>query len=134
MRMQQTRSLWRFVVVGVAVTLLHALLATGLIVFRHWSPTLAHALAFGVANQFSYLGNTCWSFEQRPDWKNWQRFIGVSFFSWLLTLLIVSLVARLGGHHLLGTTLVLTVVPAMNYLGHRAYTYVENRDMKAPAE
>lgn len=121
--MNLTASAGRFALVGVAATLIHAMVAMGLI--ERWAlhPGAANGAAFVVANLASYVANTCWSFKARMRLHNWGRFVVVSFAAWVLTVAIASAVAEAGGHYLLGIALVIALIPVLTYVAHQKYTY-----------
>lgn len=121
--MKLSASAGRFVLVGVAVTLIHVMVAAGLIEWRGAYPGVANGVAFIVANLASYVANTCWSFESRMRLGNWGRFVVVSFAAWVLTVTIASVVAEVGGHYLLGIALVVALVPALTFVAHQKFTY-----------
>jgi len=121
--MNLTASAGRFALVGVAATLIHAMVATGLI--ERWAlhPGAANGVAFIAANLASYVANTCWSFKARMRLHNWGRFVVVSFAAWALTMAIATVVAEAGGHYLLGIALVVALVPVMTFVAHQKFTY-----------
>jgi len=121
--MMISTSVLRFAVVGATATLIHVAVAIGLIEGEHWHPSVANGAAFIVANLFSYVANTRWSFEAKISMNSWYRFVTVSLVSGLLTVAISWLVAAAGGSYILGIILVITLVPALNYIGHRDFTY-----------
>lgn len=121
--MNPAYSVPRFAVVGVAATLIHVAIATGLINAMQLHPAIANGIAFIVANSFSYVFNTRWSFTGKISLLTWHRFISVSGAAWLLTITISWMVDAMGGSYLLGILLVVTVVPALSYMAHRNYTY-----------
>lgn len=117
------RSMLRFAVVGIGVTLLHVAVATCALEVGAWSPAAANGLAFAVANLTSYLANTHWSFRERPGAGNALRFAAVSLAALALTMGLAAAVQHAGGPNALGIALVITMVPGLSYLGHRHVTY-----------
>lgn len=121
--MRIASSVPRFAMVGVAATFIHVTVAVGFIEGVHWHPGIANGIAFVVANFFSYAANTRWSFNAKINMASWYRFAVVSFVAWLLTVAISWLVAAAGGSYMLGILLVVTLIPALSYIGHRNFTY-----------
>lgn len=113
----------RFGLVGAGVTLIHILVATSLIEGLHSSPEVANGVAFVLANLLSYVANTRWSFQSRLGLGTWRRFVIVSFAASVLTVAIAWGVHRAGGHYMWGIALVVTVVPILNFVAHRLFTY-----------
>lgn len=121
--MRIASSVPRFAIVGAIATLIHMIVAVGIIKMVNWHPGIANGIAYIVANFFSYAVNTRWSFEAKVSLDSWYRFLAVSFIAWLLTVAISGLVAAAGGHYMLGILLVVVLVPTLSYIGHRKYTY-----------
>lgn len=113
----------RFALVGLASTLLHIVVAVSLIEMMLMHPVGANGIAFIVANQFSYIANTLWSFQSELSLLVWLRFIIVSLGAWCLTLLIAWVVEYVGGHYLLGIGLIVITTPALSFAAHRLFTY-----------
>ena len=121
--MRIASSVPRFAIVGVAATFIHVIVVVGFVEALNWHPSVANGIAFIVANLFSYAANTRWSFEAKISMASWYRFVAVSFVAWLLTIAISWLVAAGGGSYMLGILLVVTLIPALSYFGHRNFTY-----------
>jgi putative flippase GtrA len=121
--MKLSVSAGRFALTGVAATLLHIAAAAALIEGFQWHPGTANGAAFILANGMSYVVNTRWSFRSRLNLDTWRRFIMVSLAAWGLTVAIAWGVEMAGGHYLLGIALVVSLVPALSFLGHRWFTY-----------
>jgi putative flippase GtrA len=116
-------SLLRFGITGLAATAIHVLVATALIELGGRSQVTANVVAFCTANVFSYLVNTLWSFAHRLGHRSLLRFWLVSLVALGLTTLVSALAQALHLHYLLGILMVVTVVPALTFLGHRFWTY-----------
>ena len=116
-------SVLRFALVGGAATLIHVSLAVGLIEGEDLHPSFANGIAFIVANFFSYVANTRWSFEAKISMYSWYRFVAVSLVSGLMAVIISWLVAAAGGPYMLGILLVVSIIPTLNYIGLRYFTY-----------
>ena len=121
--MNLTTAAGRFALVGVGATLMHIMVAAGLIAWGGIHPGVANGVAFIVANLASYAANTRWSFRARMRLGNWGRFVVVSLGAWVLTVAIASAVAEAGGHYLLGIALVVSVVPLLSFVAHHNFTY-----------
>jgi putative flippase GtrA len=121
--MKMPASAIRFGLVGVVATLIHTMVATGLIVCWEFHPSAANGVAFITANLVSYVANTCWTFGFGMKLDNWGRFAAVSFAAWVLSMVIALLVAEAGGHYLLGIAMVIALVPVLTFVAHQKYTY-----------
>lgn len=117
------RRLLRFGVTGLGSTLLHALVALGLITWLTTAPPLANGLAFCVATVFSYLVNTLWSFSAPLHGQNLRRFLTVSAIGFLLAMGLAWLAELVGWTPLVGIALVVCVVPAVSFVLHSLWTY-----------
>lgn len=121
--MNTTRSLIGFGLVGVLSTLTHVCVATALIELLSARPPVANLVAFAVATVVSYTANTRFSFGQRLNVATAWRFGLVAGAGGVVSTCITWLVERAGGHYALGIALVVTVIPAFSYVGHRLFTY-----------
>lgn len=118
-----TGPLLRFATVGILATLLHVAVASFLAAGQGVHPALANGVAFATANVAGYVLNSCWSFRARFSWSTWRRYILVSLGGLGLTVLVAWTVERAGGHYLSGIALTVSVVPVLNFLAHRHFTY-----------
>jgi putative flippase GtrA len=117
------RSALGFAVVGVLSTLTHVCVATLCIELLGARPPVANVVAFAVATLFSYTANTLLSFGQQLNLATAWRFGLVASAGGVVSTLMTWLVERAGGHYALGIALVVTVIPAFSYMGHRFFTY-----------
>lgn len=113
----------RFALVGIGVTALHAMLATALIVLAALGPVAANGCAFVVATLVSYLANTFWTFERRPQPRSFARFVFVSLGGLVLTLALAGAADVLGYPFYVGLAAVVAVVPIASFAMHRLWTY-----------
>jgi len=113
----------RFALVGIAVTALHALLATALILLWSLHPVAANAVAFAAATLVSYMANTLWTFERRPHPRSLARFVVVSLAGLALTLALAGVAEALGFPFYVGLAAVVSVVPAASFAMHSLWTY-----------
>lgn len=113
----------RFGVSGVIATGIHVAVATPLIYLLHASQVSANGLAFVVANIASYLLNTLWSFGATPTRGSYLRFLIVSLLGLGLTLGISAGAQATGFGYWAGLAMILSVVPAVTFVLHRAWTY-----------
>lgn len=113
----------RFVVTGLFVTALHALVAILFINFVVAQPPLANGVAFAVATVVSYVINTTWSFSARLQGRTLMRFMLVSFGGFLLAMLIAWAAQLAGLHYLLGIGAVALIIPAFTFVLHNFWTY-----------
>jgi len=115
--------LFRFGVSGIIATGIHVAVATSLIYLLHASQVSANGMAFVIANVSSYLLNTLWSFGATPGRDSYLRFLAVSLLGLVLTLGISAGAQALGAGYWAGLAAILSVVPAVTFVLHRAWTY-----------
>lgn len=113
----------RFALVGIGVTALHAILATALIVLAALGPVAANGCAFVFATLVSYLANTLWTFERRPQPRSFARFVFVALGGLVLTLALAGAADVLGYPFYIGLAAVVAVVPIASFAMHRLWTY-----------
>lgn len=112
-----------FAAIGVANTLLHGgVLMLAVDVFL-WSVTLSHLLAFAIANLFSYLLNSQFTFKRPLSFKRYWRFFMASLLSLMITLLLAKAVDLYGAHYLVGFVLVVIFVPVISFLVMRFWVF-----------
>ncbi len=113
----------RFGLAGMVATLDHVLVAWLAMEKFQLHPALANGLAFLHANSLAYLINTRWTFRASHSARTWRRYLAVSLFGGLASMLISGGVALAGGHELLGILLVVCLLPLISFHAHRRYTY-----------
>ncbi|MBE0614756.1 MAG: GtrA family protein [Burkholderiales bacterium] len=113
----------RFVLVGIGVTVLHAAVASLLVMFARVHPAAANGMAFCVATLVSYASNTLWTFERRLHRRLLVRFVLVSLAGFVLTVSIAGAVELLGYPFYAGIGAVVMLVPAASFAMHKLWTY-----------
>lgn len=113
----------RFCVVGVANTLLHLAVVYTLVEVLGLLPTMANVLAFIVANLFSFLVNSRWTFQQAAGLQRYSRFLVVSLTGLVLSWLCVALAGQLGVHYMLGVIASVGAVAVSGYLLNRRFVF-----------
>lgn len=81
------------------------------------------ALAFVAGTAVSYLGNAVFTFQRPLSARTAWRFAAVTLAGFALNLAIAWLLERAGTHHLLIGLVILAIVPAFNFAGHRLFTF-----------
>ena len=120
----QNSSMYKFIVVGVAATLIHIVVASCLIEFYSvQSAGMANSIAFVIATVFSYVGNTKWSFAKKFSRRNAARFSVVATAGSLIAYMLSSTVQALGFHYFLGIALVVVCLPILSFMAHSYWTY-----------
>lgn len=119
------RQAGRFLATGVFATLIHT--ATVLVFVALWVPTpsqvTANGVAFVVANVFSYVVNSLWSFSAPLHGMRFLRFLTVSGLGFLGTL-VMAYVAELSGlNPLEGVVLVVCTMTPVSFVLHRRWTF-----------
>ncbi len=115
----------RFAVAGVCVTLVHVVIAAGLIGLARTAPEAANAMAFVAATLLSYAINTWWTFSRPLQGQALLRFITVSLLGLALTVAIAAIAEARGVSYWLGIAAVVCAVPPVTFLLHKAWTYRE---------
>jgi|LFEF01.1.fsa_nt_gb putative flippase GtrA len=83
--------------------------------------------AFVVGTLVSYVLNTRFTYRDRMNWANFNRFALVVLIGFGLNVAITWIFARLGVHYVIGALVVFVVVPAFNFLAHSRFTYGAGR-------
>ena len=117
------RRLLRFGIIGIMITLLHVIVAIGLIRAAHAAPALANAIAFAIATSASYIVNTFWSFSSGVTHQNVRRYLVVSLLGCAIASLVSGLADKLGQNYWIGILAVVAIVPALTFIAHQHWTY-----------
>ena len=113
----------RFGVTGIGVTLLHVIVAAGLVETVLPQPAWANGIAFVISTTASYIFNTLWSFSQAPAAGNIMRFVAVSFVGLGIAMSVAHLAEVIGLSYWLGIAGVVLTVPPTTFLLHSIWTY-----------
>lgn len=121
----QAGRLIRFGIVGVAATLTHVLVLTGLVELLGADPRLANLAAFAVAVPVSYVGHYYWSFgSSHPHGETMLRFVVVAAASLVSSqgLMLLALDVAGAGYGV-GIALMVVVMPLVNFLVQQALVF-----------
>ena len=122
--MLSSHRLFKFIVVGIIATLVHVVIAAGLIeTGPQLAPGNANSLAFLVATTFSYVGNTKWSFSGNFGKRNALRFAITAGVGCILAYSLSTLADSFGLHYLVGIGFVVVCVPALSFIAHSLWTF-----------
>lgn len=115
----------RYAVVGVLGTAIHFGVLVALVEWAAVDAVLASAVGFFVTLMVSYVLNHRWTFESRaPHGAAFGRYAAVSLLGLGLNSLIMYLAVHIFGlWYILAQALVVIVVPAVNYLLNRSWTF-----------
>lgn len=105
------------------VTFLHVLTAVALIKWFQVAPPVSNGMAFLIANLFSYIINTKWSFSSSLGTLIFMRFLAVSLFGFIISVGIAAVVEYLGFGYQYGVALVVLVIPLVSFVFHSIWTY-----------
>jgi putative flippase GtrA len=119
----QARPALRFGVTGVAISLLHVLIASCVIRSLVPSPMLANGIAFSLCTLVSYQVNSRWSFAHANPTERLPRFVLVSLAGLAASLLVAASVDSLGFHYGVGIAAVIMLVPLLTFTLHSRWTF-----------
>ncbi|MBB3011611.1 GtrA family protein [Cupriavidus alkaliphilus] len=111
----------RFGVSGGIATAVHFSVAWAVFSFLTPRADIANGVAFVVANIFSYVLHTLWSFSSSMSPQQFARFIVVSLVGLGISTGVPALLGA--GRFWLSTGTVLVAVPACSFLLHNFWTY-----------
>ncbi|EGR0581290.1 GtrA family protein [Vibrio cholerae] len=112
-----------FAIVGVINTSLHASILIFLVESFLLSSTAANFVAFGLANIFSYVANSKYTFNRPLSVKKYIAFFSASLISLALTLMISFLSNMYGLHYLFGFFLIVIFVPLLNFIALKIFIF-----------
>ena len=112
-----------FLCIGLGATAVHVVIAATLIGTHMMPPALGNAIAFVVANLFSYFSQSAYVFRQQPRTVQYWRFLCVSLVGLALVAAISTGLEVLGGHYLAGIAAVVLVLPIVTFGLHSLWTF-----------
>ncbi|MBB3006210.1 GtrA family protein [Cupriavidus alkaliphilus] len=115
------KKLVRFGISGGIATAVHFSVAWMVFSFLTPRVDVANGIAFVVANVFSYVLHTLWSFSSSMSPQQFMRFMLVSLAGLLISTGLPTLLGA--GRFWLSTGAVLVAVPACSFLLHNFWTY-----------
>lgn len=113
----------RFFVTGIMTTGVHVLTAFFFFQFVATSPVFANGVAFVVANLFSYIVNSLWSFSTPLKGARGLRYMTVSAISFLGTINVAYVAEQLGFSPELGILIVVLIMTPITFVLHRSWTF-----------
>lgn len=122
-RWSSIRKFVRFGITGGMTTAVHVVVAMLCVNLLGWMPATANGTAFVIANLFSYLAHTYWSFSDVPAVQSFLRFMVVSSAGLGCAVVIAWAVQVAGLHYLYGIGLTVLVLPVGSFLMHNFWTY-----------
>lgn len=112
-----------FSLIGVANTLIHLIIVTGLVELFSVHPLPANGIAFISANIFSFWANSRWSFRAAITSQRYVRFLTVSLIGLAISLIAIAISETLQWHYLVGVLLSFIFLPLITFLTHRNWTW-----------
>lgn len=112
---RQHTDLLVFGTIGVLNTLVHGVMLTTAVEKLQLPLLLAHVLAFGVANIFSYFANSRFTFKVALGLVRYLRFLLASLAALCLTLGIAWLTNHIGMHYQMGFAIIVVTVPLFSF-------------------
>lgn len=113
----------RFAVVGVLNTALHLAVVAILTQLFGASQLIANSVAYLAASSFSFVVNSIWSFQTRPQAHRYIRFQVVGLLGLAVCAFFGYLGDTFGWHYVIAVLLSGCVLPLITFLAHRFYTY-----------
>lgn len=115
----------RFIVTGVLATALHAMTVMAMVSSITPAPSqvIANGCAFLLANVFSYVTNSLWSFAAPLHGKNYAKFLTVSGIGFVGTLLVAWVAESMGLSPAAGIVLVVCIMTPISFTLHRGWTF-----------
>jgi putative flippase GtrA len=117
------RQLTGFSLIGVANTLIHLFIVTGLVELLAAHPIPANGIAFIGANIFSFWANSRWSFRIAMTNQRYMRFLAISLLGLAVSLIAITISEALQWHYLTGVILSFVLLPLITFFAHRHWTW-----------
>ena len=113
----------RFAIVGVLNTVLHLAVVAILTQLFGVSQLISNSTAYLVASSFSFIMNSIWSFQARPEAHRYIRFQVVGLLGLAICAFFGYLGDAFGWHFVVAVLLSGCALPLITFLAHRSYTY-----------
>lgn len=113
----------RFIFAGIIVTLIY--IVTGLLLLNIFevTPVIANGLAFIIANIFSYVIHTLWSFSTEIKKNNFYKFYIVSLCGFLISLVLPAMGENFSIDKSFTVIITSVSIPLFTFLFHHLWTY-----------
>lgn len=121
--MKSYKKINRFLITGILVTALHAVIAVILIHNMTLKPPLANGAAFILATIASYIINTRWSFSSKSSHHVIFKFCAVSIIGLHISVSVAWIAQELGISYLFGIFFTAIISPAITFTLHNFWTY-----------
>ncbi|NOI60039.1 GtrA family protein [Vibrio coralliilyticus] len=116
----------RFLLVGLTSTLTYLIISMGMVKVLETNPSVANTIGYIVSTSISYGLNSIWSFKTKVGLDSLFRFVFVSLSSIAIVVTISELVTYLELNHIFSVLLILLVIPVLNYLMHKNWTFQDS--------
>jgi len=114
---------FRFGVIGVLNTIIHGSILSLLVGFLSFNVIASNLMAFIVANVFSFLLNSFFTFKTKATLLLYYRFLLSSLLSLALTLFISYISFSLGFSYLIGFGFIVILVPVFSFFIMKAWAF-----------
>ena len=121
--MKSYKKINRFLITGILVTSVHAVIAVILIHNMILKPPLANGVAFILATVTSCVINTRWSFSSKLSHHVIFKFCTVSIIGLLISVSVAWVAQELGVSYLFGIFFIAIISPAITFILHNFWTY-----------
>ena len=105
-----------FAAIGLINTIIHGAALVLAVEYAELESTTANLFAFLIANIFSYILNSKYTFKSAPSIFQYLRFLSASLIAMAITLLISIAAEHLRIHYLIGFSLIVLCVPPISFL------------------
>lgn len=113
----------RFALVGVVNTALHLAVVGVMTQIFGLTQLISNSVAYVIASSFSFVVNSIWSFQVKPQAHRFARFQIVGLLGVIVSATFGHLGDVFGWHYVITVLLTGCFVPFISFLGHRIYTY-----------
>jgi putative flippase GtrA len=88
-------------------------------------------VGFAGGTVVSFFGNCRFVFKAAPSALNGGRFVATTLAGFALNVFLAWLLTSWGVHYVMMTIIIFVVVPGLNYLGHRFWTFAQPQASEA---
>ncbi|MDR2152825.1 MAG: GtrA family protein [Helicobacteraceae bacterium] len=115
-----------YLIVGAIVTLIYGVVLSGFVELLRLNPISANALTFVIVNALSYFLQSRFVFKRQICVRSYLKFVWSYILTFILTVIIASVVELFGAHYLIGYFIISALMPLLNFIVLKLWVFKTN--------
>lgn len=117
------KEMFSFLIIGLFSSLTYVLFSSVSLLVLEFPRWICASIGFTFGTLVSYFGNSYLTFQKELTKTQFTKFLIVTGFGYFLGIIIWEIANYFEGPWWLGMTLTVLIVPWINFLGHKIWTY-----------